>query len=111
MKNKEGKLQRLNLLTQIKNQLTQSYKDMISQYMDIIKQKMEVNKFLVNRFTSQEQTNILDNSTVEQQYKEIFDILDNIQRRDRSKQEIIHYIMKEMGEYFEEKSKLNLENK
>jgi len=39
---------------------------MISQYMDIIKQKMEVNKFLVNRFTSQEQTNILDNSTVEQ---------------------------------------------
>lgn len=102
IKHKEGKIQRLNILTQIKYQLTQTYKDMITQYTDIIKQKMEINKFLVTKLSLQEQEGTPDEHYIQMQYKQVFDILDNIQRKDKNKQELIREIMNEMSTHFED---------
>lgn len=108
---KEGRLTRLNLFVQIKNQLTQSYKDLLNEYREILKNKMEVNKFLMNKLMDKEQhQSVQVQSSKEEQYKEIISILDIIQRKDKNKQNIISDIINEMSLYFEENNKLNNED-
>lgn len=108
---REGRLTRLNLFVQIKNQLTQSYKDLLNEYREILKNKMEVNKFLMNKLMDKEQHHSVQNQySKEEQYKEIISILDVIQRKDKNKQSVITDIINEMSLYFEENNKLNNED-